>query len=311
MTIYLDIVFFENVLLNYIIMTSTALLSKSKIQYFKILFASIIGGVFSIVNYFIELKTNLIIKVLISILMILIAFRETSYIKFIKQLAIFYLVSFTFGGIAFMLIFFIEPQNVIYTDGHLVGIYPIEMTVLSGILGFIIVKIVSKINKSKAEMIFDLEIYYREKSCIVKSLVDSGNLLKEPISKFDVIIVEKNSLIDFFDEEFLKSINSIIDTNLIENNDIYNYKLKIIPFSSLGKDNGMLIGFKPDYVKIYAEDEMIRDDIIIGIYDGTLSQTDLYTSLMGLNIIDVERSKNGNFKKLKVYNTKNIWEVYL
>ncbi len=44
-------------------------------------------------------------------------------------------------------------------------------------------------------------------------------------------------------------------------------------------------GFKPDYIKIYDEEECIRDDVIIGIYNGRLCKSNLYTSLIGLNIL--------------------------
>ena len=63
------------------------------------------------------------------------------------------------------------------------------------------------------------------------------------------------------------------------------YSFKFIPFSSLGNENGMLVGFKPDYIKIYGEEENVRTDVIIGIYDGKLTKTNKYTSLVGLNIL--------------------------
>jgi len=46
MTIYLDIVFFENLILNYIIILSTAIISKSHIYLGRIIIASSIGGIF-------------------------------------------------------------------------------------------------------------------------------------------------------------------------------------------------------------------------------------------------------------------------
>ena len=54
MTIYLDIVFLENFILNYIIILSTAIISKSNIRINRIIIASIIGGIYSILNYIVE-----------------------------------------------------------------------------------------------------------------------------------------------------------------------------------------------------------------------------------------------------------------
>ena len=63
------------------------------------------------------------------------------------------------------------------------------------ILGFITIITVSKIIKdrmSKKAMLCDLEIFYKGKVRKIKTMIDTGNLLKEPISKKDVIIVEKS-----------------------------------------------------------------------------------------------------------------------
>ena len=87
------------------------------------------------------------------------------------------------------------------------------------------------------------------------------------------------------------AVNAIKGKWLNDSN-IHSYKIKIIPFSSLGNDNGLLIGFKPDYIKIYNEEEIVRDDVIIGVYNGKLTKNNLYTSLIGLNVLEISNSKN-------------------
>lgn len=297
MTIYLDIVFFENFILNYIIILSTAIISKSKIRMINIMLSSMIGGIFSILNYMmnIDILGNMVFKIIISILMMLTAFKEYKIKKLIKQLLFFYLVSFTFGGIAFMLLFFIKPQNIIMKSNHLVGTYPLKITILAGIIGFVVIFLIERIIKdrlNKKSMICDLEIFYNGKTKKIKTMIDTGNLLKEPISKNDVIIVEKESLKGIISKDILENITHILKGNWIQSENIYSYKIKLIPFSSLGNDNGLLIGFKPDYIKIYSDDEIARNDVLIGIYDGKLSKTNQYTSLIGLDILNKEGKKN-------------------
>lgn len=291
MTIYLDIVLLENIILNYIIILSTAIISKSKINFIRIVLSSFVGGILAIVGYAIEISMtiSIIIKIAISVLMMLIAFKDYNYKKLTKQLIFFYLVSFTFGGIAFMLLFFINPQNIIVNGNNLVGIYPLKVTILAGGIGFLIITIVAQIIKNrinKRNMICDLEIFYNGKTRKIKTMLDTGNLLKEPISNSDVIIVEKDSLRGIMSNEVLENINSIIKGKWIEEENIHSYKFRIIPFSSLGNDNGLLIGFKPDYIKVYNEEECTRNDVLIGIYNGKLSKNNMYTSLIGLDILN-------------------------
>ena len=291
MTVYLDIVLFENILLNYIIILSTAILSREKINFLKIILSSIVGGIFAIIIYVVNLSFlyEIIIKIIVSIIMMKIAFGERKLDKFVKNLIFFYLVSFTFGGIAFMLLFFISPQNIIINENRFVGTYPLKIAILSGGVGFIIITVVAQIIKNKItkkDMICELEIFYKGKNKKIKTMLDTGNLLKEPISNEDVIIVEKESLHEIVSSEILENIATILKGNLLDSQNLYSYKIKIIPFLSLGNENGLLVGFKPDYIKVYGDEEVVRNDIIIGIYNGKLSSNDMYTSLIGLNIFE-------------------------
>lgn len=108
----------------------------------------------------------------------------------------------------------------------------------------------------------------------------------------DVIIVEKESLEFLIDKEILKNIENIINGKWIGETpqEFYEYRFKIIPFSSLGNDNGVLLGFKPDYIKVHEEEIYFKNNVIIGIYSGKLSKTNLYTSLIGLNILKEGKS---------------------
>lgn len=303
MTIYLDIVLFENVILNYIILLSTAIISKAQIRTLKILLSSLIGGIFSILSYIVDIDNfaGVIFKIIISIIMILIAFGDYKIKKILKELMFFYLTSFTFGGIAFMLLFFINPSNLIIQNNHFVGTYPLKVAVLAGGIGFIIITIIASIIKSnlnKRAMICDLEIFYNGKYKKLKTMLDTGNLLKEPISKQDVVIVEKDSLEGIVSNEILKNIKCILKGTWLDSENVHSYKFKLIPFASLGNENGLLIGFKPDYIKIYGEEECIRKNVLIGIYDGKLSRTNSYTSLIGLDILNKEERKNEFIQKV-------------
>ena len=301
MRIYLDIVLLENFIMNYIIIFSTAIISKSKINYWRIGIASFVSGLYSIFNYILnfENSVSILVKILISVMVILIGFEGHKLKMIIKQLILFYLVSFTFGGISFMLLFLINPSNIVFEHGLLVGTYPVKVTIIGGILGFIVIACVSYIIRDRLRtksMLCDLEIFYKGKHQKLKTMIDTGNLLKEPISQTDVIIVEKNSLRGIIADDILDNIDNIIQGKWINSHDdIYSYKFKVIPFSSLGNENGLLIGFKPDYIKIFDDTECIRDDVIVGIYDGKLCKSNLYTSLIGLDILN---KKEKNFAKL-------------
>ena len=78
----------------------------------------------------------------------------------------------------------------------------------------------------------------------------------------------------------------------------YMSKLKFIPFSSLGKQNGMLLGIKPNYIKVISnETETVNENVIIGIYNKSLTKRGEYRALVGIDLIWFFWK---NIKKLKI-----------
>ena len=300
MTIYVDIIFLENLLMNYIIIYAVAIITKSEIKMLKILLSSIIGSVYAILTYTsaLEIYSNFILKIMLSITMVYIAFNAKTLKIFLKQLVIFYLTSFTFGGVAFALLYFINTEK-IFRNGVLIGAYPIKIAIAGGFIGFIIIttafkNIKGKINKK--DLICQIKIKMNSKYVYVKSIIDTGNFLKEPISKIPVIVVEKESLKEVIDSNLLNNLSNIIKGENVDINE-YLSKIRLIPFSSLGKENGMLIGIKADEIMVYREEENIYiKDAIIGIYEGILSKSKQYNALIGLEAL-------GN-------NAENIYEKY-
>ena len=126
--------------------------------------------------------------------MVYIALNPKELKKLVKQLVIFYLTSFVFGGCAFALLYFIRPQDVLMKNGVYIGTYPIKIALLGGIVGFVITNIAFKIIKTKLkkkDMIYKIKIQIFDKEEEISAMLDTGNLLRDPISKTPVIIVEK------------------------------------------------------------------------------------------------------------------------
>ena len=137
MTIYLDIVFVENIIMNYIILFSTGLICKEKIKQMRIVISSIIGSIYSVAYYITEIRlyVTIIAKILLSIVMVYIAFSSKNLKKTFKSLVIFYLTSFAFGGCAFAILYYIKPENILYQKGNLIGTYPIKIAILGRNIG--------------------------------------------------------------------------------------------------------------------------------------------------------------------------------
>lgn len=297
MTIYLDIILCENLLMNYIILFATYVIIKPKTKHpqIRIILSSLIGSVYAVIVYLniLSIYSNLFAKIILSIVMVYVAFNPKNAKVLLKQILIFYLVSFIFGGCTFALIYFIKPENVKMKNGVFVGVYPLKVGLIAGAIAFVTTQIAFKINKSKLNnknTFFNIQLHYKNQSITVKALLDSGNMLKDPISQAPVIIVERESLSKIIPEKVLDYIGNIIGGDETENKqDIQEYlsKIRMVPFMSLGKENGMLVGIRLDKIKIETEDiDIQKENIIAGIYEKKFTKDNKYNALIGLNLLE-------------------------
>lgn len=294
MTVYLDIILIENICMNYIILLATGLIVKNKITKTRILLSSLLGSIYAVTSYItkLEIYSTIIMKIILSIAMIYLAFKPKNIKQMLKHLVIFYLTSFAFGGCAFALLYFIKPQDILMKNGVYIGTYPLKIAILGGIVGFVVINISFKIIKgriTKKSIFCDVEIYLNNNISKVHALVDTGNLLKEPITGNSVIVVEKQQLYNLIPNNILDNVEEIMYcNNNLENIDSeYISKLRLIPFSSLGTPNGMLIGTKVDKIKInFEEEEIDVTNVIAGIYNKSLTKNGLYNALIGLDLLD-------------------------
>lgn len=295
MTIYIDVVFLENLVMNSIILIASGIILKKKLKWIRILLASSLGAIYTIIGYMsvLEIYSNLVLKVILSILIIYIAFNPQTVKQLWKDVLIFYLTSFVFGGVAFALIYVVKPQDILMKNGLFLGTYPLKTVLLAAIVAFIIIIAAFAIVKtkfSKKDMFCDVEVELNNKKIKTRAMIDTGNLLKEPITNTPVIVLEHTLLYECVPKEILDNLESILGGELVkipeEIRNEYISRLKLIPFASLGKQNGMLVGIKADSLKIVQdEQEKESKNVIVGIYNKSLTKRGEYRALIGIDLL--------------------------
>lgn len=302
MTIYVDIIFLENIGMNYIILLATGLVCKTNIKHIRLLLASSVGALYAITTFLkvADIYSHFLMKVLLSIVMIYIAFQSKGVKVMCKQVLLFYLTSFVFGGCAFALLYFVRPQDILMRNGVLMGTYPIKIAILGATVGFVILTIafrVVKSKRSKKDYFCSIVLNFAEKQKEVLAMIDTGNMLKDPISQRPVVVVERQQLYELLPKVVLDNVERIIGG---DKNDVLEQlnqteavaKLRMIPFSSLGKQNGMLLGFKIDNMIIKEEQEEVTiENVIVGIYPKSLTKNGSYTALIGLEMLESNENK--------------------
>ncbi len=295
MTIYIDVVLIENLLMNYIILFATGTILKIKIKQIRIILASLLGAIYTMIAYISNLRiySNFFLKFILSLVMIYIAFNPQNIKKLFKYTLIFYLTSFVFGGAAFALIYIVKPQEILKNNGLVLNSKSLKVIFISAVIAFAIIIIGFKVVKNKMsakDMYCHIKIKLNQKEIETKAIIDTGNFLKEPITNTPVIVVEHTLLYECIPKEILNHLENILGGDFSgipeKIKEEYMPKLKVIPFSSLGKQNGMLVGIKAEEIVIENEEEnKTKQNVIIGIYNKSLTKRGEYRALLGIELM--------------------------
>lgn len=296
MEIYLDIVVLENIVINYLILLVTAKFSKNKADSLRLLLGAILGTAYLVLMILLpEMKvyTTVISKLLLSIAMVALAFNFMRLTVFLKTLAMFYAATFLFAGAGFALMFFNREWGIM-RNGVLMTSPPFLNTKWSELLlafavAFIILRVVWSAIQNKflrEKMMVRLIISFDKKAIELYALVDTGNSLHDPLTNMPVVVVEFTAIKDLLPEDIKCIFEKDLDDDLNRittaiSCSAWFSRFRLIPFTSLGKENGMLIGFRPDFIEIGNEEEKRGvQDVIVGIYNRALSKNEQYKALL-------------------------------
>lgn len=290
--VYVDVLFVVNALINYILLYVTSKLSKLPTTSLRLLLGALIGAVYAVCMFFPQVRAlyTVAAKFAVSLILVAVSFRMRRLRTYIRVVCIFYLASFTFGGVTLALLYF---TNVGMTSGTVLsnGIFyfnlPWKMLLLSTTVAYGIISIAWRIyKKNRGTDLRRIYILLNDKAVSLNALVDTGNQLCDPITQTPVLIAEYTSVKPLLPEPVSQALSqpdggieaiagSVEQTAL-------GGRFRVIPFTSLGTENGLLVGFKPDAVQIGGR---AVKNVIVGIYQRQLSNNHEYNALLSPELV--------------------------
>ena len=290
--IYIDVLFAVNLIINYVLLKTTCVFVTLKETRLRIAVGAFVGALYAVLIFFpdFSLLYTSIFKFMISMLIIATAFPFYSFRSYIKAVIVFYLVSFAFGGCVLGVFYFSDIGSrigAVYSNGILYFNFPWTVLLVSVLLFRISVKIFNVVSKkyyTTHSMKKKLLLYYDGKTAEVTALLDTGNSLIDPVSLSPVVVAEYKSIKTLFSSDIqgeFERLNTENITWVISEMVYKGLPVRLIPFSSLGNENGMLIGFSPDKAQIQDEYGVrTLNKCVVGIYEKTLTKDRSYGALL-------------------------------
>lgn len=276
MTIYLDIVFIENLVMNLSVILSEAILLNSLNKLIRKIGSALFATAYYILTLIFPKLSGF--QVFVGILIILIAFRPRNLKLLIKQVFLFYFINFVFAGTSFALMCAFNKDKFSIFNGVVIGNFDVFKVFLAGIIAIIMLTYFFR--KRSKHVFKDVVISISGKVKEIRLLLDTGNLLREPYTGKPVMIVEKSALKNVIDEELFNDLEK-----MLKGGEIIPDGMFLIPYRSLGNSLGFLLGIKPDFVTLKKNGKKFCN-VVIGICNENISETKSYSGIFGLETLD-------------------------
>lgn len=267
MKVYVDVIIFENFIINTFILMLTMRLTAHKYKMINLFLAGFIGSMYTLVVIVPELAffCLLPIQIFVAVIMLRIVTGKIILKDFLKTLCVFFISTFSLSGICFLCAL---QQNVYILGNRFeINIYSIKYIILSIMALFIICTRLYDYLKERTfikNYIFDVELNIDNKKIKFKGFLDSGNSAREPVTNLPCIIVE---------ESILQEIN------------IRSFGIYHIPYTTV-KESDDLIGIRINGIQIISEKKIFRKiDAIVCPCKEKFSEKNEFSALLPRGII--------------------------
>lgn len=295
MVYYVEYVFAENFLIDFILLFLTGRLLKKIIIYRRLIASSAIGAVYVILTAYMgrEFMTYFIVKFSVSVLMVMIAYDTKGIVANVRLILAFYITSLLMVGIITALY---------YLDYDRLTVNAIVLSFFAGYaaLHFFFKEIKARLEKHDYMRSINLSANNRTKN--LRGYIDTGNELTDPVTGKPVIVVGIESIKTILGDELYEEIQScckaktnVYDSLLGKRQDL---NLRIIRYNTISSKGESMICLVPDNIEISKDEiNVIKADAIIGIYPGRISKKDDYDALLFNKLLEWERELNNEYVK--------------
>lgn len=302
--VYPDVALAVSFLMNGLILWGTARINKLAAGWFRIGVGAAAGALYSFAAAFAPVVPQLGIlhyfwtKVFFSVAMFAAAFAPLKPKRFVSSMAVFYAVSFALGGFFLGILYFLKssPDYLRLADlSQLTAAYFLPGLIITVVSYIFFTRFGGRLlQKRLVQKLFrvPLKVLFGERHVEVVALIDTGNQLQDPLTQIPVIVIEYSAIREILpaecraafedgkDPDIMLVLNSLAETE-------WSTRFRVIPFTSLGRENGLLIGFRPDRVEVLNKGNLVSiRDVIVGVYHRELSTEGGYKALLHPGVLD-------------------------
>ncbi len=257
--VYVDVLFLINLGMDALCLTLTARLLHRKIPLLRLWLAAALGGIYGAAALFFEVLPLVawLADVLLCVLMCWIAMGST---RLLLTAGVYFLSSAVMGGAMTALYSFFNRMGVasLLPSGEDGGT-ALALGVLAG-LGWLLTLIWGRVfRKAEAKRATEVEVTVRlgKEETVLRGMIDSGNLLTDPIGGTPVIAVKREAVARILSHELQHALDEApLRTEALVSLPEAS-RLRLIP-TETATGGGLLVAILPDEVYLGAKEKRHR-----------------------------------------------------
>ena len=280
--VYLDVLFFVNLIANYVMLFAAGKMMGKSIQRNKAIMASCLGGFYSLGALALPHRIcfSFPARIIFGLFMIVFAYPHVRGVSFVALSISFYACSALAAGTAMAFYMWCKPAFFSYRALGQIQWWTVALAFITVVSSGFLWRTLNPL-AIKGVPFVEIEIMLGNRSVSMIGMVDTGNSLKDPVSGLPVIIVDWDSLKPIMPGEtscFFLSAWDLITSKITELT--VAKKLRLIPFTGLSGNKGILPGFKPDALYLTLKEGKLKKDAVIGVSGELLNPQGLYQALL-------------------------------
>lgn len=299
MTVYADMVFLLNFCVDLLLLWLTMAIRKQRTAFWRLAVAAFLGAGYAVMMLAPVLPWVFTwgVKLIFSCLMVFVAFGYHSGPAFLRSWGVFYLTSFVVGGGLFAVHYFLLDQQkvlngVLITQSSGMGT-PVTWTFIA--IAFPLVWLYSRLTfKSLAErqdihrFLVHVELVIGEKRASGAGLIDTGNQLRDPLTRMPVMIVETRLVNPILPQVVRQAVQQHdVTQGLSQLSPEWMTRVKLIPYRSVTRGTDFLLALKPDKIKVVQREKTHElENVLIGLDNGRLSSDGTYQMILPLSCVE-------------------------
>jgi stage II sporulation protein GA (sporulation sigma-E factor processing peptidase) len=312
MTVYVDLVFFTNLAVDGTVLLTTAKVRRLHPRKSRLFGAALLGAIYAVTMFWADIPYlySFTVKVLISLVMVLLAFGYGGPLQLARNFGAFYTVNFvTLGGVIGLSYLLQSSGNpwggIAFTqNGGLILEWQMQLGLflITFLLSLWLFHGTSQGRHKLQQMdtlLWDVEIQIEDRAWKVRALLDTGNRLYDPLTRIPVMIMEASiwqdelpaGWCDRLKGESADKLITELDADLSESYS-WAHRLRLVPYRAVNGNSRLMLAVKPDAVLLSREGHPPHkvNRLLIGLDGGTLSSEAMYRAIVHPDMANADSS---------------------